>query len=175
MIKAIVLVLLCTAALGADQLAAFKGKRNCLIKSQITQQFQTKFPTLPTEQWVLTFSTYPRFDRGSEIYVRQWEYQKNQLWRIDDQGRIESEYNGYVLEVANGNSNPGASVVIWGKHNGNSQKWTLDENGYLLSALPNVVRVLEVVADERGKQLNTRIHNPVGGSYQKWTIQCDVL
>lgn len=70
-----------------------------------------------------------RFDRSDLAPIVTWDCWggPNQKWKMDDQQRIVSDYDGKCLDVYAGGTSEGQPVVQYQCHGGFNQKWVKDD------------------------------------------------
>eukprot|EP00931_Biecheleriopsis_adriatica_P116231 TRINITY_DN91902_c0_g1_i1.p1 TRINITY_DN91902_c0_g1~~TRINITY_DN91902_c0_g1_i1.p1 ORF type:complete len:335 (+),score=55.22 TRINITY_DN91902_c0_g1_i1:64-1068(+) len=78
---------------------------------------------------------------------------------------FESAMNGLVLDIDMAKEEAGAQVVMWGKEDGQNQKWRLTSEGYLESALNGLVLTF--------RQDKLVMWPKEAGDYQKWRVTQD--
>lgn len=78
---------------------------------------------------------------------------------------LESAMNGLVLDIDMARETAGAELIMWGKEDGQNQKWRLTSEGYLESALNGLVLTF--------RQDQLMMWPKEGGDHQFWRITED--
>lgn len=96
-----------------------------------------------------------QFNKSNIAPIVNWDCWggPNQKWKIDDNERIISDFDGKCLDVLSGRTDDGAPIIQYDCHNGNNQKWFIDDKNRLHSRnAPNMC--LDGGNDNNGARLH---------------------
>jgi len=119
-------------------------------------------------------------DSGAAVIIWDQNGGENQLWNFERIGDgapltaastqrrefyIVSDFaSGKVFDVKGGKANSGDDIILWSKNQGKNQRWYVDQNGYIRSAVND-----SAINAEGGHKAETEPFN--GGKQQQWVLQ----
>ncbi|GIQ88941.1 hypothetical protein KIPB_011297, partial [Kipferlia bialata] len=65
-------------------------------------------------------------EKGSAVQLYSKHGNPNQVWLFDGNAVVGTAGGGRVLDIAGNKKGTGASLIVWDRHDGANQRWTVE-------------------------------------------------